>query len=76
MLCSLYLSLKCVNSENSFIFKNDEKRQNIIPQKNYTNKMKFCIWKATETHLKLNLLMDHLDGCTLTMCFTTLLAQT
>lgn len=42
---------------------------------NYTNKMKFCIWKAIEIFLKLNLLTDHLDGCTLTMCFTILLLK-
>lgn len=39
VLGSLYLSLKCANSENSFIFKNGEKRQNSNIQRNYTNKM-------------------------------------
>lgn len=29
VLCSLYLSLKCAKSENSFIFKNGEKGWNI-----------------------------------------------
>lgn len=44
VLCSLYLSLKCANSENSF--KNGGKRWNINTQRNYTNKMEFCIWEA------------------------------
>lgn len=39
VLYSLYLSLKCANSENSFIFKNEEKRWNINTQRNYTNEM-------------------------------------
>lgn len=29
---------QCANSENSFIFKNGEKRWNINTQRNYTNK--------------------------------------
>lgn len=37
VLCSLYLSLKCANSENSF--KNEERRWNINIQRNYTNIM-------------------------------------
>lgn len=32
VLCFLYLSLKCANSENSFIFKNGEERKNINTQ--------------------------------------------
>lgn len=40
VLCFLYLSLKCANSENSFIFKTGEKRKNINTQRYYTNQMK------------------------------------
>lgn len=36
----LYLSLKCANSENSFIFKTGKKRKNINTQIYYTNQMK------------------------------------
>lgn len=43
----LYLSLKCANSENSFIFKTGEKRKTINTQIYYTNQMKL-IWEAIE----------------------------
>lgn len=41
----IYLSLKCDNSENSLIFKNEEKRWNINTQRNYTYKCNFAFGK-------------------------------
>lgn len=46
VLCSLYLSLKCDNSENSLNFKNEEKRRNINTQRNYTNECNFAFGKS------------------------------
>lgn len=69
VLCSLYLSLKCANIENSFIFKNGEKEKNI----KYSEKL----YKLNETmhlgsHINLpeaNLSVDHMKSvyslCTL-----------
>lgn len=41
----IYLSLKCDNSENPLIFKNEEKRWNINTQRNYTYKGNFAFGK-------------------------------
>lgn len=41
VLCSLCLSLKCTNSENSLIFMNEKKETKYKYSENYTNKMKF-----------------------------------
>lgn len=63
VLCSLYLSLKCANSENSF--KNEEKKWNINTQRNYTNKTRTL---HLGSHINIPVLVSKLNyRCTTSM---------